>query len=187
MGNPRKHAMPTSRSATAADDPARMPYQLAMPSEARPEIVVPHAVPDDERVWVPQAPNVWFRPLCLNVSQGYWMNLLRVRKSGVLSRHRHPAPVHGYVIRGRWRYLEHDWVATEGSYVFEPPGETHTLVVPDDVAEMITFFQVNGVMYYVDPWGKAVGYEDVFTKIDMCRKHYADAGLGADYVEQFIR
>jgi 2,4'-dihydroxyacetophenone dioxygenase len=40
--------------------------------------------------------------------------------------------------------------------VFVPPGETHTLVAPEGVAEMITYFQVNGVMYYVDPWGKAV-------------------------------
>ena len=55
-------------------------------------------------------------------SRGYWMNLLRVRKSGVLSRHRHPQPVHGYVIKGRWRYLEHDWVAQEGGYVYEAPG-----------------------------------------------------------------
>ncbi|MEM8795510.1 MAG: cupin, partial [Pseudomonadota bacterium] len=44
-----------------------------------------------------------------------------------------------------------------------------------------------GVMLYVDPWGKTMGYEDVFTKIDMCRKHYEDVGLGADFVEQFIR
>ena len=178
---------PTPAPPVPADDPARMPYQLPMPAEAKAEIVIPFAVPQDERVWVPQAANVWFRPLCLNVSQGYWTNMLRVRKSGVLSRHRHPAPVHGYVIRGKWRYLEHDWVATEGSYVFEPPGETHTLVVPDDVEEMITYFQVNGVMYYVDPWGKATGYEDVFTKIDMCRRHFTDVGLGPDYVDQFIR
>jgi quercetin dioxygenase-like cupin family protein len=33
----------------------------------------------------------------------------------------------GYVIRGRWKYLEHDWVAEEGSFVYEPPGEIHTL------------------------------------------------------------
>ena len=64
-----------------------------------------------------------------------------VTKSGVLSRHRHPAPVHGFVLKGSWHYLEHDWVATEGSYVFEPPGETHTLVVDDGVEEMITYFQ----------------------------------------------
>lgn len=168
-------------------DERLMPYQLPFPEDAQEEIVIPEAIAQDERVWVPQAENVWFRPLCLNRSQGYWMNLLRVRKSGVLSRHRHPQPVHGYVLKGRWHYLEHDWEAREGGYVYEPPGETHTLVVPDDVDEMITHFQVNGVMLYVDPFGKIQGYEDVFTKIDMCRKHYAEVGLGADYTDQFIR
>jgi hypothetical protein len=115
------------------------------------------------------------------------MNLLKVRKSGVLSRHRHPQPVHGYVIKGRWRYLEHDWEAREGGYVYEAPGETHTLVVDEGVEEMITLFQVNGVMLYVDPDGAVMGYEDVFTKIDLCRAHYTKVGLGADYVDQFIR
>lgn len=169
------------------DADPRMPYQKEFPADALPEIVVPNAIPEDERIWVPQAENVWFRPLCLNRSQGYWMNLLRVRKAGVLSRHRHPQAVHGFVLKGRWRYLEHDWVAEEGSYVYEAPGETHTLVVDEDVEEMITFFQVNGIMYYVDPWGNGMGYEDVFTKIDNCRKHYEEVGLGADYVDQFIR
>ncbi len=168
-------------------DLSRMPYQLAFPAEAAAEIVVPSVLPEDERVWVPQMENVWFRPLCLNTVQGYWVNLLRVRKSGVLSRHRHPAPVHGYVLRGRWHYLEHDWVANEGGYVFEPPGETHTLVVPEDVTEMITLFHITGAMIYVDPFGKQNGYEDVFTKIDMCRAHYRTCGLGAEYVDQFIR
>jgi 2,4'-dihydroxyacetophenone dioxygenase len=178
---------PTQHTASGETDLSTMPYQLPFPADAKAEIVVSQAVPEDERVWVPQMPNVWFRPLCLNTVQGYWVNLLRVRKSGVLSRHRHPAPVHGYVIRGRWHYLEHDWKAEQGSYVFEPPGETHTLVVPDDVPEMITLFHITGAMIYVDPYGKQTGYEDVFTKIDVCRKHYADCGLGAGYVDQFIR
>jgi 2,4'-dihydroxyacetophenone dioxygenase len=164
-----------------------VPYRGVQPRDALAEIVVPSAIPEDERVWVPQADRVWFRPLCLSASSGYWVNLLRVRRSGVLSRHRHPNPVHGYVIKGRWRYLEHDWTAETGSYVFEPPGETHTLVVPEDVEEMITLFQVNGVMYYVDPDGRGMGFEDVFTKIEMCRKHYAAVGLGEEYVERFIR
>ena len=172
---------------TEDDATARIPYRHPQPQDAFADIVIPHAVPEVERLWVPQATNVWFRPLCLSASRGYWVNLLRVRKSGVLSRHRHPQPVHGFVLKGSWRYLEHDWVATEGSYVYEPPGETHTLVVPDDVEEMITFFQVNGIMYYVDPWGKNLGYEDVFTKIDMCRAHFEKVGLGADYVTRFIR
>jgi 2,4'-dihydroxyacetophenone dioxygenase len=170
---------------TAAD--ARIPYRHPQPKESYPELVIPNAIPEDERLWVPQAENVWFRPLCLSASRGYWMNLLRVRKSGVLSRHRHPHPVHGFVLKGSWHYLEHDWTATEGSYVYETPGETHTLVVEADVPEMITLFQVNGAMIYVDPDGQVQGYEDVFTKIDLCRRHFAAVGLGEDYVDQFLR
>lgn len=152
-----------------------------------PQQIVTHGIPDDERIWVPQAPNVWFRPLMLNTLNGQWCNLLRVRRAGILSRHRHPAPVHGYVLKGSWRYLEHDWVARTGDYVFEPPGETHTLTVDQDVEEMITFFNISGCMYYVDELGKNTGFEDVFTKIDMCRQHYVQVGLGEGYVDQFVR
>jgi hypothetical protein len=93
----------------------------------------------------------------------------------------------GYVINGKWRYLEHDWVAEEGSFVYELPGEVHTLVVPDDCHEMITFFNISGAMIYLDQAGQQIGYEDVFSKIEMCRTHYGEVGLGADYVHQFIR
>lgn len=154
----------------------------------QPEIAIP-AIPEDERVWVSQAPNVWFRPLLMNTVTGSWCNLLRVRKSGVLSRHIHPSWVTGYVIKGAWRYLEHDWIASAGSFVYEPPGEIHTLVVDEQAGEqeMITQFNIHGAMVYVDEQGKMTGYEDVFTKIEMCRKHYIEVGLGADYIDQFIR
>src|SRR5688572_19452111 len=110
--------------------------------------LVTTAIPDDERLWVPQAPAVWFRPLILNTVNGEWVNLLRVRRAGVLSRHRHPAPVYGYVIKGSWRYREHPWVAHQGSFVFEPPGEIHTLVVDEETDEMITLFHVIGALIY---------------------------------------
>jgi quercetin dioxygenase-like cupin family protein len=151
--------------------------------------IAEQAIPDDERVWVPQAQDVWFRPLLLNTVTGSWCNLLRVRKSGVLSRHIHPSWVTGMVLKGAWRYLEHDWVAREGSFVYEPPGEIHTLVV-DEVAgvpEMITFFNIHGAMVYLDEKGTMTGYEDVFSKIAMCRQHYTECGLGNDYVDQYIR
>jgi hypothetical protein len=118
-----------------------MSAPLVLPSAGiQPEIAIA-AIPDDERVWVPQAKDVWFRPLLLNTVTGGWCNLLRVRKHGVLHRHRHPMIVVGYVIKGKWRYLEHDWVATE----------------------------------------------DVFSKLEMCRRHYVEVGLGASYVDQFVR
>ena len=95
----------------------------------------------------------------------------------------------GYVIKGAWRYLEHDWVARQGAFVYEPPGEIHTLVVDpvDGVDEMITFFNIHGAMVYVDEAGAVTGYEDVFTKIAMCRRHYEENGLGGGYVDAFVR
>ena len=42
-------------------------------------------------------------------------------------------------------------------------------------------------MIYVDPDGAVLGYEDVFTKINLCRAHYEKVRLGADFVDQFIR
>jgi hypothetical protein len=167
--------------------PDLIPYRHPMPNDAQEEIVIANVLPSDERVWVPIGSSVWFRPLCLSASGGYWTSLLRVRRAGVLSRHRHPQPVHGYVIKGRWRYLEHDWIAQPGSYVYESPGETHTLVVDELTDEMVTFFQVNGTMIYVDPDGGITGFDDVFTRIDRCRRHYEDIGLGHHYVDQFIR
>jgi 2,4'-dihydroxyacetophenone dioxygenase len=174
-------------------------FRGEQPKEALAEIFVPHVMRhhdpqggsgagiDDELLWVPQTETVSFRPLCLCVSGGYYVNLLRVRGSGLLSRHRHPGPVHGHVLKGRWRYLEHDWEAVEGSYVFEPPGETHTLVVPDGVEEMITLFHVTGSLLYCDPDGKVVGADDVFTKLELAKRHYMQVGLGEDFVQQFVR
>jgi quercetin dioxygenase-like cupin family protein len=155
---------------------AVIPQELAFP-----------ALPEDDRVWVPQAPNVWFRPLLFNTVIGQWCNLLKVTKSGIVSRHRHPGAVFGYVIKGKWHYFEHEWMAEVGSFVYEPPGEIHTLEVPADCDEMITFFNISGAMIYLDENNELTGWEDVFSKIDMCRAHYAKNGLGADYLDQLIR
>ena len=144
------------------------------------------AVPEDERVWVPQSENVWFRPLLLDRTSGQWVNLLRVRRTGVLSRHRHPAPVHGFVLTGSWRYLEHDWEAQAGDYVYEPPGDVHTLVCTDPT-EMVSLFQVNGALIYLNEAGETVGFDDVHSKIQRCVEHYREVGLGAEFVERFIR
>ena len=148
--------------------------------------MIGNVLPEDPRLWVPIGEKIWTRPLSFVPSQGYWVHLLRVAKTGVFNRHRHASPVHGYVLKGRWCYLEHEWEATEGGYVFEPPGDTHTLVVPEGIDEMITLFHTTGVITYVDPDGKMTGYEDVFTRIEACRRHFTESGLGANFVDRFI-
>jgi hypothetical protein len=52
---------------------------------------------------------------------------------------------------------------------------------------MVTFFNISGAMIYLDEAGHQTGYEDTFTKIQLCRDHYRANGLGADFVDQFIR
>lgn len=180
---------PESTKAPATYDQAAVPYRGEPLPNVLEDLVQP-GIMDlecDERLWVPQSPGVCFRPLCLNVSQGYFVNILRVRKSGILSRHRHAGPVHAIVLRGRWHYLEHPWWATEGGYAFEPPGDIHTLHVPDDVEEMVTLFHVTGAYIYVDPDGNTIGVEDVFSKLQAAKKHYEAVGLGAGYADQFVR
>jgi hypothetical protein len=81
-------------------------------------------------------------------------------------------------------------VASAGSFVYEPPGEIHTLVVDEGAGgapEMITQFNIHGAMVYLDDAGRPTGYEDVFSKIEMCRRHYVEVGLGAGYVDQYVR
>tara|TARA_B110000263_G_scaffold91542_1_gene80056 strand:+ start:3251 stop:3763 length:513 start_codon:yes stop_codon:yes gene_type:complete len=142
--------------------------------------------PEDDRLWVPIGPGRWSRPLCLNVSQGYWVHFVKVTEPGIISRHRHPAPVHGFVVEGKWRYLERNWEATAGSYLYEPPGDVHTLVV-DEGDKMITLFHNTGALLYCDEEGKTTGTSDVFDRVKTARNHFEEVGLGADFVKNFIR
>src|SRR6185436_9908278 len=53
-------APPANRKSVAEDAAAaRVPYRHPQPREAFPELIVPNAIPADERLWVPQQDNVW--------------------------------------------------------------------------------------------------------------------------------
>lgn len=148
--------------------------------------IVETAISVDEREWVPAArEGVWMRPLLFDTVRGAWVNVTRMRTEGLVSRHHHPGPVHGHVIKGSWRYLERDWVAEEGSYLFEPPGDTHTLWA--NPGESLTMFWITGCLIELDEAGNPTGAADVFTRIAQAAKHYEAVGLGADYVNRFVR
>ena len=151
-----------------------------------PNELVATAVSGDEREWVPAAiAGVWMRPLLFDTVRGAWTNVVRMRTQGFISRHAHPAPVHAYVISGRWRYAERDWIAETGSYVFEPPGDVHTLMALE--GESLSLFWITGTLIELDESGRPTGYSDVFTRIAQAEAHYDAVGLGRDYVRKFIR
>ena len=85
------------------------------------------------------------------------------------------------MLKGSWGYKEHDWHAGPGTYVFEPPGETHTLIVDDDCEddEMVTLFHVTGSLLYVDEeTDEIIGFDDVFSKLEKAKAWYKECGLG---------
>lgn len=158
----------------------------SLPDEALRELVLDADV-DNEQAWVPRGENVWSLPLLFNVSQGSWINITRARGPGVISRHRHPAAVTGFTLEGAWGYLEHEWTAKAGTFVFEPPGETHTLVVRPDPGHMMVLFHNFGPFIKVDENGKTAGFEDVFTRLEACKAYYRKSGLGEEYATRLIR
>ena len=145
---------------------------------------------EDERAWVPYADGVWIQPCCFNVTSGGFSGVLKGLPGCRLGTHYHVGTVHGYTMRGHWRYLDHDWVAKPGTYIYEPAGQAHTLVITEDSPEpMITMFVVEGGLIYLDKAenGGFAAYEDGFTLLELCRKHYREAGLDVSQLNLLVR
>jgi 2,4'-dihydroxyacetophenone dioxygenase len=139
--------------------------------------VLDRALASDEVPWVPQEPGRWFKPLHFSLTTGTWINLVRMEPGRQIRRHIHAGgSVHAYVLAGAWRYLEHDWVAEAGSYVFEPAGGVHTLEVLGE-EEMVTLFTVSGVIQYLDDDDNVIQQDDVHSRRRLYREHCAEHGL----------
>ena len=116
--------------------------------------------------------------------------MLKGLPGSMVGTHYHVGMVHGYTMRGYWRYLEHDWIAKPGTYIYEPAGEAHTLVITEDSPEPMTaFFVVEGGLIYLDKPknGGFAAYEDGFTLLELTRKHYCETGLDARDLDQLVR
>ncbi len=145
---------------------------------------------EDERLWVPYAEGVWIQPCHFNVTSGGFSVMLKGLPGAKLGTHYHVGTVRGYTIRGHWRYLEHDWVAKPGTFIYEPAGEAHTLVITDDSPEAaLILFIVEGGLVYLDKAvnGGFAAYEDGFTALELSRKYYREAGLDPKKLDLLVR
>ena len=88
--------------------------------------------------------------------------------------------------RDRYDLAIAEWIA-RGRREAVPPTAPAAPEAGPTVSTIVAAFWNHCQSYYVDPDGKTVGFDDVFTRIDKCRAHYAKNGLGADYIDQFIR
>jgi 2,4'-dihydroxyacetophenone dioxygenase len=87
--------------------------------------------------------------------------------------------VEGWVIQGSWHYLEHDWTARPGDFVFEPRGDVHTLVadVEDEEHPMLTLFSIHGDIEYVDEQGERLYIENAESKLRRYLDHCESEGI----------
>ena len=69
----------------------------------------------------------------------------------------------------------------------EAPGEAHTLVAYESDEPMRVTFNVTGPLIWLDENGEPNGTFDVFDYIALCRNHYANNGIGADYIDKLFR
>jgi 2,4'-dihydroxyacetophenone dioxygenase len=163
------------------------PIERVFRTDALPEAYIADAASDDERLYVPFTDTVSSRPLWISPHQNKWADILYARRAGLVNRHYHPHEVFAYTISGKWGYLEHAWTATAGDFVYETPGEGHTLVAYDHPQPMRVFFIVKGPLIWLDEAGNNAGHFDVHDYIAMCRAHYDTVGLGSGRIDALFR
>ena len=144
----------------------------------------------DDGLWVPYAEGVWVQPCCFNVTTGGFSVVLKGLPGAKLGTHYHIGTVRGYTMHGHWRYLEHDWIAKPGTFIYEPAGGAHTLVIADDSpGPAVILFVVEGGLIYLEKAinGGFAAYEDGFTFLELARKHYREAGLDVRQLDLLVR
>jgi len=163
------------------------PIEKVFQFDAMPEIYAHNAPAGDERFWVPFTETVLSKPLWISPATNRWCDILMAKGAGLVNRHYHPHEVFAFTISGKWGYLEHDWTATAGDFIYETPGEAHTLVAYEHPDPMKVFFVVTGPLIWLDENGDSCGHFDVHDYIKLCREHYEKVGIGADYLKSLFR
>jgi len=163
------------------------PIKNVFKPDALPEVYMSDIATEDERYYVPFSETVFTRPVWISPSTNRWCDVLMAKGAGLVGRHYHPHEVFAYTISGKWAYLEHDWTATAGDFIYETPGEAHTLVSFEHKDPMRVFFVVKGPVVWIDEDGNSTGHFDVHDYLALCREHYEKVGLGASLVDRLIR
>lgn len=92
----------------------------------------------------------------------------------MLTRHRHTGgSVIGYNIQGQWRYEGRNWIAKPGTFIFEPPGDIHSLITEDE--EVITLFI--GSLQYFDANNRVIGQDDIYTVLKKYKDYCNEKGI----------
>jgi 2,4'-dihydroxyacetophenone dioxygenase len=112
--------------------------------------------------WATFFPGIDVKLLRASEASASYTLLARFAPGTILPKHKHFGEVQAYTLQGTWHYKEYDWFAHAGTLVFEPPGSTHTLHVPEDAKEpAVILFIVTGGMALLTDEDEVFMLEDV--------------------------
>ena len=114
----------------------------------------------DELPFVEISPGIELQVLQIDIDAGLWVIRNRFSAGQVVERHKHTGQVFAFTLSGSWKYAEYPEVNRAGSYLYEPAGSIHTLVVPEDNTEVTdVWFAIYGANLNLDADGNV---ESVF-------------------------
>src|SRR4051812_23679298 len=105
--------------------------------------------------FVPYSEDVTLKLLRVDPLSGQICVILAAPAGTGLGVHKHYGSVIVYTLKGAWRYLEHDWVARAGDFVYETAGSSHTFVVEPD-SDVEAFIVVEGALQFLDEHGNSL-------------------------------
>ena len=126
--------------------------------------------------WVPFGDNAAIKHLAFDVRHNIYSNILWMKGPSVIGTHKHRGTVVMMCLEGSARYLEYGWVATPGSFIYETPGEAHTLVTDHPEGTKL-FGWMQGANEFYDENGDFVMTADVWWFMNHYETHCRENGL----------
>jgi 2,4'-dihydroxyacetophenone dioxygenase len=159
---------------TTLSAPPSTAYRIVAVPEPYSDVIARHGVPgtfvsstEKESPWIPFGEKAALRHLAFDVRRNRFSNILWIKGPGVIGTHKHRGTVVMICLEGSARYLEYDWVAGPGDFIYETPGLIHTLV-SDHPQGVKLFGWLEGPIEFFDEHGSFVESLDVWWYI----KHY---------------
>lgn len=122
--------------------------------------------------------------LMVDLAQNLWITRNRMQPGTKVITHYHTGPVYAFTLQGSWFYEEYpETVNRAGSFLFEPAGSVHTLVIPaDQEGETIVWFMIHGTNINIDGDGQVVSIADAHNVLAGYRLLCGQAGQSAEAV-----
>ena len=132
-----------------------------------PLAAVARHVGEEEVPWVenPAHPGASWRLLQADTARGLYVMAGRLPPGLAVGTHRHTGAVHMFTLSGAWQYREHEFVNRAGSYLYEPPGSVHTLLVLPGDERTETLTVVHGETEYLGDDGELLFVSDAQTNL----------------------